>query len=373
MRKIGLIVNPIAGLGGPAGLKGTDGPGLAAMAVARGARPAAGDRAGSAVDAFVQSGGRALLLTAAGDMGAGIAAAAGLDHAIVHRPCARFTDRQDTQATARAAVANGAEAIVFAGGDGTVRDILEAIGTDVPLLGIPCGVKMQSGVFATGPATAGRLLAAWLNRDGPPSVRRAEVMDIDEDALRAGHVAPRLFGYADVPAVPSGIQHPKAGPTRADDAALAAAARELVREFEPGTGVVVGPGTSAKGVCAALGVSSSLLGLDVILDGALLAADVSRDQLADCLRGRPVRIVVGVTGGQGFVFGRGNQPLGPEIVRRAGRAGLTILAGRNKLALLPDPWLLVDTGDPDLDRELAGHARVVTGAGEYCIMRLVAA
>ncbi|MFO1150529.1 MAG: NAD(+)/NADH kinase [Alsobacter sp.] len=373
MRRIGFIVNPVAGLGGPAGLKGSDGAGMVGLALSRGARPLAGDRARAAVDAFVGAGGRALLLTGAGAMGADLLASSTLPHHIIHRPGPGPTDALDTRATALAALDQGAEAILFAGGDGTARDILAAIGGDVPMVGIPCGVKMQSGVFATGPGTAGRLLATWLQPTSRPASRRADVMDIDEDAMRAGHLAPRLFGCASVPDVPVGMQHPKAGRRRDDDAALAAAAREVATSFEPGAAVVVGPGTAAKGVCAALDVPGTLLGLDVILDGKLLAPDVSRDRLLACVEGRPVRIVVGVTGGQGFVFGRGNQPIGPEIVRRAGRGGLTILAGRSKLALLPDPWLLVDTGDPDLDRELAGYHRVVTGPGETCIMRVVAA
>jgi predicted polyphosphate/ATP-dependent NAD kinase len=370
MRRIAFVVNPVAGLGGPAGLKGTDGPGMAELARSRGAHPVAHARAATALDAFRQAGGRGLLLTAAGGMGEDITREAGLPLEVVHRHPAAVSEARDTQAAAVAAVSSGADAIVFAGGDGTARDILAAVGGDVPLIGIPCGVKMQSGVFATGPAAAGRLLAAW---QAGMATRQVEVMDIDEDALRAGHLSPRLFGYARVPAVRDGFQHPKAGRPRDDDAALAAAGREVAAALEPGTAVVIGPGTAAKAVCAALGVGGTLLGVDVVLDGALLAADVSRDHLASCVEGLPLRIVVGVTGGQGFVFGRGNQPIGPEIVRRAGRTGLTILAGRRKLALLPDPWLLVDTGDPGLDLELAGYLRVVTGPGESCMMRLMAA
>jgi predicted polyphosphate/ATP-dependent NAD kinase len=373
VRRIGFIVNPLAGLGGPAGLKGTDGRDTAALALGRGARPMAQDRARIALEALRQSGRPGVLLTAGGDMGADIAAAAGLAHEVVRAAGEQATDAGDTRATVRAAMARGADAILFAGGDGTARDVLAASGGVVPLLGIPCGVKMQSGVFATGPATAGRLLAVWLASSGTPATRRAEVMDIDEDALRAGHLAPRLFGYASTPDVPGGMQHPKAGRPRDDDAALAAAARGLAASLPRGTAVVIGPGTAAKAVCDALGVRGTLLGVDVVLDGALCAADVSRNELSRCVNGLPVRIVVGVTGGQGFVFGRGNQPIGPEIVRRAGRDGIAILAGRSKLALLPDPWLLVDTGDPDLDRDLAGYARVVTGPGETCMMRLVAA
>jgi predicted polyphosphate/ATP-dependent NAD kinase len=47
-----------------------------------------------------------------------------------------------------------------------------------------------------------------------------------------------------------------------------------------------------------------------------------------------------------------------------------ILATEDKLAQLSQPRLLVDTGAPDLDAQLAGFVRVTTGKGREMMMRI---
>lgn len=373
--RIGLIVNPIAGLGGAAGLKGTDGAGMPQLARERGAEPVAEARAELALRAAAQASGDALeIVTVPGAMGGEAARAAGLSPTLFRLDPHDPTTSADTVAAARALVDAGADLILFAGGDGTARDVVSVTGERVPVLGIPTGVKMHSAVFATSPAAAGRLVARMVAGDARVAFAPAEVMDVDEEGLRAGRLSAALHGYARVPVERRLMQPAKGAAPRDDEAALQAAARAVARDLAPGVFHVIGPGRTAKRVLAELGLEpASLLGVDMVRDGALVGTDLSRREIAELSAGEPVAIVVGVVGGQGFLFGRGNQQIGPEVIRRAGRDRITVLAGREKLARLPRPELLVDTGDADLDRALAGYLRVTTGPGETLVMRIAPA
>ncbi len=368
--RIGFIVNPLAGLGGRVGLKGSDGVATLTEARRRGAEPVAGERARRALRALRQEGFAGVLVAAAGAMGAEAARDEGLSVEVVgevHDP----TTAEDTRQAAGAMCRAGCDLIVFAGGDGTARDIHAVVGQDRPMVGIPTGVKMHSGVFATGPEAAGRLAARFAARAGMELEPR-EIMDIDEAALRRGHLSGRLYGYGLVPCERQLLQAPKRGGASDDAAAIAAAAREIAGGLDPGTAYVVGPGSSAKQVLVALGIETNILGVDVIAGRRLIGSDLGEADILRLTQGRPLHIIVGVTGGQGFVFGRGNQPLSPAVIRRAGKDGLTIIAGAGKLIALAEPRLIVDTGDPGLDAALAGYRRIVTGAGEEMVMRLAA-
>jgi predicted polyphosphate/ATP-dependent NAD kinase len=364
MKRLGLIVNPIAGLGGRVGLKGTDG--AAAKALALGAVPEAGSKARRALRMVPGTFVPGTVLTAAGGMGEH--ACESLSASIVYRPPGEATTANDTRAAALAMEAAGADLIVFSGGDGTARDILDCLGQRLPLLGIPSGVKMHSAVFATSPEAAGQLVALLLTGE-PGRVRfvEREVMDVDEEGLRQGRLSARLHGYARVPEERRLVQAAKAGGVLSEDAALDGAAHRIASEMEPGALHLIGPGTSAKRVLTALGLAGTLLGVDAVIDGALAGRDVSEAEILKLAAGRSIRIIVGVTGGQGFVLGRGNQQISPPIIRRA---ELTIIASVAKLVALQGGPLRVDTGDPDLDRALGGYARVVTGPGETMVMRI---
>jgi predicted polyphosphate/ATP-dependent NAD kinase len=353
--RVGLIVNPIAGMGGRVGLKGTDGAERLAEARRRGAVPVAAGRARDAL---------AVLRATLGSLEI-------LDGDVPGReaPGSRPESGEVSRRAATALADAGIDLLLFAGGDGTARDIASAVGDRMPILGIPTGVKMQSGVFATSPAAAGHLAAAWLASAARPT-RRAEIVDLDEEDAARGRLGPRLFGYARVPEAGPGLQHRKAARRPEDDASLAAAGAELAARLDPDTLYVVGPGTAPKSVLAARGLNGTLLGVDLLRGGRLVATDVGEAEILNAAELARVHLILGVTGGQGFVLGRGNQPIGPRVVARAGRAGLTIIAGRGKLALLHERRLFVDSGDPAIDLAFAGHVRVVTGPGETAVMRL---
>jgi predicted polyphosphate/ATP-dependent NAD kinase len=369
--RIGLIVNPIAGLGGSVGLKGTDGPDTVAEALRRGGQPRAGLRARAAFDRLAVRMPGAAIITVPGQMGADWLE--GLDLSVEEVALGPLTGTARDTRSAFAAMAP-LDLVVFAGGDGTARDIADALAPGVAMLGIPCGVKMHSGVFAVTPGAAGALLAQLMAE--PDSVAwddTAEVMDIDEDALRAGTLAPRLFGLARVPVSRSRMQAAKGGPRQDAGLALALAAAGIAAGMAAETLYLIGPGTSAGAVLQAMGLGATVLGTDAVLNGTLVASDARADQLEDLAKGRQVRIILGVTGQQGFLLGRGNQQISPALIAAAGRDGLIVLATEAKLAALSQPKLWVDTGDAALDAALAGFIRVHTGAGRQMMMRVGAA
>ncbi|MGA0121568.1 MAG: ATP-NAD kinase family protein, partial [Gaiellales bacterium] len=143
---IGLVVNPVAGLGGAVGLKGTDG--LVEEALARGAVPRASDRAAAAIAALPAD---VPVATAAGAMGEDALQRAGRTPALLVPGGALTTTADDTRQAVRALADAGVELLLFAGGDGTARDVCAAVGDATPALGIPAGVKIQSAAFAESP------------------------------------------------------------------------------------------------------------------------------------------------------------------------------------------------------------------------------
>ncbi|MEM8855448.1 MAG: NAD(+)/NADH kinase [Pseudomonadota bacterium] len=368
---LGLIVNPVAGMGGAVGLHGTDGADVLAKARSRGAHPKAPERARRALAVLANEAPGATIMAPLGVMGTDHLAGLDLTPNPFGKAPSGATDARDTKSAAEA-MRGAVCALLVAGGDGTVRDVVSVVGLDTPVLGIPCGVKMQSGVFALSPQAAGRIAAALSAGSKEVFFRKAEVMDIDEDARRDGRIAARLYGYARVPFVKNAVQAAKAAPPLSDDAALDAACVETARGLTPGVTWLVGPGTTAKRVLQALGETGTLLGVDAVRDGRVIGRDLSEQAALGLAGDGPLGIVVGVTGGQGFVFGRGNQQIGAAAIKRALPDRLIILASEGKLAALSEPRLLVDTGEPSLDRALEGFARVRTGPRRATLMRLCA-
>lgn len=367
--KVGLIVNPIAGLGGPVGLKGTDGPDIVAEALARGGVPQAGARARRSLARLADRAPGARITVAPGELGGDWVNGLDLDISTSQIPVNRSAIDTHNAVVAMA----DCDLIVFAGGDGTARDVSAAVAPGQAILGIPCGVKMHSGVFAISPEAAGAMLAdIFATPDRITWGDDAEIMDIDEATLRAGRIAPMLYGHARVPVLRTRMQAAKGGPKVDWGTALAGAAAQVVEQMEPGTLYVIGPGTSAGAVMRTAGHAPTILGIDAIRDGAVVGLDIGSADLEKLVESGPVRIILGVTGQQGFLIGRGNQQIGPEVLARAGRGGLIVLASEDKLVRLAQPILWVDSGAPELDAKLAGFVRVRTGRGRETMMRLSA-
>ncbi len=369
---IGLIVNPIAGMGGGVALKGTDGADILAQARAAGAIPQAPDRARRALERLaLRAKPDIKVLTPAGPMGADVARRAGLAVSPLDISPPAATTAADTRDAAAKLVRRNVALILFAGGDGTARDILDVVGDRVPVLGLPAGVKMQSAVFAVGPEAAGELVA--LMARGPIekiSFRAAEVVDVDEAAVRAGRVSARLFGYARIPFERSLVQSPKSSEA-SEESVIDALGREIAEEMAPGRLYILGPGTTTSRVLHHLGLEGTLLGVDAVLDRVLVGRDLDSRALEQLVARRPASLVLGVVGGQGFIFGRGNQQISAPVIRAVGRDNIILLATQRKITSLGENLLRADTGDPAVDAMLAGYIRVRIAAGRSTMMRVV--
>lgn len=395
-RKLGLIVNPLAGVGGRVGLKGSDGPEIVRAALERGAERDAPRRARLALERLARLRDHIDILTWPGEMGEDEARVAGFDPRVLgsfagrrsyvdaelvrlpgdppHIRCADFvfTTAGDTALAARELLAAGVDLILFAGGDGTARTICAAVGDAVPVIGVPAGVKIHSAVYATTPAAAGDVAALYLH-DRPAAVRlrESEVMDIDEDAFRENRVSAHLYGYLSVPYARGLTQSAKAGGVAGEERALNDVAEDVVRGMDPAALYILGPGTTTRTVMERLKLAKTLLGVDAVCGRGLVGSDLTEQGLLALLDTAPsAHIVVTVIGGQGHIFGRGNQQISPAVIRRAGPANVTVIATQTKLLSLGGRPLLVDTGDPELDRELCGYVKVVTGLCERTMYRV---
>jgi len=356
VHRIGFLVNPIAGMGGRVGLKGTDG--VAEQAAAAGAKPTAPERALAFAEAALQltADDPALLvqwIAAGGEMGAGPLRSAGF-------PAARIevvdvppppTTAEDTKRTVVECIEAGAELILACGGDGTARDVAEAANGRVPILGIPAGVKMYSGVFAVSPSAAANLLVAYLR--GQLRVGTGEILDLDEEAYRKGEWRIRLFATAKTLVEPQLVS---AGKLMVEELSDEAVRAELSTRFSelfesnPDTLFLLGPGTTIHGIASALGLEKTLLGIDAVVGGKTVAKDVNETDILRLLDRHPTaKLVVSPIGAQGFILGRGNLQISPEVLRRIGPRNVIVVGTPGKLAATP--VLRVDTGDPSLDEE----------------------
>lgn len=365
---IGLVVNPIAGLGGRVGLKGTDGETAKRRALEMGAVPEASNRAATALQSLHRLVPGIALLVAPGSMGEVAAKAAGVHHLVVGSLTGSPTSAADTRRLARDLRGAGAELLLFAGGDGTARDVESAVGTGVAVLGIPAGVKIHSSVFAIDPRAAGEIAAA-VARGIPVELLDEEVVDLDEDAYRAGRIDLRLHGVLRVPHFARLVQSRKV-PTRAT---TSIALQEIAIDVAERVGhdaLVLGPGTTTRAIAQRLGVAKTLVGVDVVDHQGSVASDVNEAQLIALAKRRALRLVISPTGGQGFLFGRGNQQISPAVIKLVGRDRIEVVCAPAKLAALGGRPLLVDTGDSSVDAMLAGYFAIVTGYGERSMYRV---
>lgn len=370
---VGLIVNPLAGLGGSLALKGSDGEELRQRVhtLDNAHRERTANRVNRALQQLAGAAEQLRFTTWAGAMGEDCLLGMGFQYLVLGTPAEGLSRAGDTRTAATQLLASGVDIILFAGGDGTARDIFDVVGDCFPVLGIPAGVKMHSGVFAVSPEAAGELLLE-LTRGGLVGLRAQEVRDIDEDAFRHNVVRSRFYGEMLVPGEGRYLQHTKVGGRESSELVAADIAAWFVEQLEPGRTYLIGPGSTTAAIMATLELPNTLLGVDVLRDGTVLATDADEATLLTVLDQAPAdaTIVVTVIGGQGHVFGRGNQQFSPAVIRKVGLGNITIVAAKSKISALEGRPLLVDTNEPALDREICGLHPVVTGYDDRILYRI---
>jgi len=368
-KRLGLIVNPKAGLGGSVGLKGSDGAAIQKQALALGAVPQALNRAIEALQLLTSSRGELEVITYPGEMGADAAMACGFEPVVIGTIAPGETTAADTCRAAEEMSGLGVDLLLFAGGDGTARDIYRTVGTTVPVLGIPAGVKIHSAVYATNPKSAGELARMYL-RGQATDLREVEVMDIDEDAVRQGIISAKLYGYLRVPFQRMLVQSLKSASPPGERLAADAIACAVIDQMADNWLYIIGPGTTTRAITSRLGLPKTLIGVDVVVNRILLAADVSERQLLELLEGQKAKIVITPIGGQGYLFGRGNQQISAEVIRRVGKENIIVVSALDKIVSLRGRPFLVDTGSHAVDEMLKGYVKVITGYNEYTVYQV---
>ncbi len=365
--RIGFLVNPIAGMGGRVGLKGTDG--VADEAFRRGAEPVAAKRAASALAALaahhrkLRSPPVLEWITCSGAMGADTLREAGFATISCVYDAPDETSAADTKVAVKKILAEKVDLMLFCGGDGTARDICSIAGSDTPILGIPSGVKMYSGVFGVTPEKTAEVLLGFLQ--GRLQTSTADVVDLDEDLYRKGEWAVRLYQSAITPYEPVLAQTAKMLIDSSSDADVKREISDYVCEqirAAPETLFLLGPGSTVQQVSWGLGFQKTLLGIDAVVDGKPVAFDLNEQGILALLDNYDqCKIVLSPIGAQGFVLGRGNLQISPKVIRKIGRDNLIVLATPAKLSRTS--LLRFDTGCPTLDRALGGNGYlpVITG------------
>ncbi|MEM3192242.1 MAG: ATP-NAD kinase family protein [Candidatus Micrarchaeaceae archaeon] len=369
VHKIGLIINPVAGIGGRVGLKGSDGIEIVKKAVSMGGEPVSPARAKQTLSKLSSVKDELEIGTYSGEMGERVARECGFNPTVLRRVYADKTSAEDTMNAAADLRNWGAELIIFAGGDGTARDIASSIDRSVPVIGIPAGVKIYSGVFAANPSNVAEIVFNFIR--GETTYEDREVLDIDEEEFRNGVVRSRLYGYMSVPVVRGLIQQSKIG-SRYEPSTVRGVAFGVLNEMEEDEEAyyILGPGTTVKAVADELHIEKTLLGVDICKKGALVGKDLGEREIYSIINGHHAKIVVTPIGGQGYIFGRGNQQLSPKIIKYVGRKNIIVVSTMDKLLSLDGP-LRVDTGDEECDKLLKGYIKVITGPRDFVIWEVV--
>jgi predicted polyphosphate/ATP-dependent NAD kinase len=372
--KLGVIINPIAGIGGRVGLKGSDGAETQKKALELGASPESGKKAGVALDTLMRTAADEVeILTWADKMGEDVVREYARDYKLEYKivgradPCGTTAD--DTVKAAKAMKKAGAEMILFAGGDGTARNILDAVGTDLPVLGIPAGCKIHSAVYALNPKSAGEITARFA-KGQLKKTKESEVMDIDEALFRENIVEARLYGYLRVPDASGRMQNLKSGRGTSEAASVQQLANYIADTIEKDTLYIVAGGSTTQEIMKVIGLKNTLLGVDLFMNKKVLKNDVTEREILDALDECPkAKILVTVIGGQGYLFGRGNQQISAEVLRRVGKDGVIIAASKGKMISLIGRSLYVDVGDEDVNKSMSGYYKVVTGYDDFSVFK----
>lgn len=365
--KLGLLVNPVAGIGGSVGLKGSDGEGTLEKALALGAQPLSNERASQALQ--VLCGKEIEIFTYPSEMGADIAQQLGFKTTVLGSIESGKTSAEDTMRAAQDLVDAQVDLLLFAGGDGTARNIADVLDDKVSVLGIPAGVKIHSGVYAITPKAAGEIIALLVSGN-MLTLGHQEVRDIDEVAFREGRVKAKYYGELQVPQEHRYLQNVKSSGKEVEELVIADIAADVVEQMEDDTYYVIGSGTTVQAVMDELGLENTLLGVDLVKNGELVAADCTAGQLLEITEGQPTKIIITIIGGQGHIIGRGNQQLSAQLLERVGKENIMLLATKTKLNALEGRALICDSISPEVNQLMSGVIAVTTGYHDKVLYRV---
>jgi predicted polyphosphate/ATP-dependent NAD kinase len=368
VHRVGFLINSIAGMGGAVGLKGTDGRKTLREAIRKGAKPVSPEKGLRFLEEVQRRDKHIEFLIAPGSMGENAANQLKLQHDVIGR-IETETKSEDSIRIARLMTKKKADLIVFCGGDGTARDVFEGVGRETPVLGVPAGVKIYSSVFAINPVAAAESTVAFL--EGQIPTRLGEVVDVDEVAFRKNRLSVKLFGYLTTPDSGPLMQGSKLATASSEDVELDAIAEYFIEKIDPMSTYILGPGSTMERIAERLGVKKALLGVDAVRgDGTLLGRDMDETSLLSLASKGSTKIIISPIGGQGFLFGRGNQQISPEVLRRVGVDNVTVVGSRGKIEALHPRRLLTDSGDEKIDEQLRGYLRVITGYREEMVVKV---
>ncbi len=366
IKRIGLIVNPIAGMGGSVGLKGTDGN-IFRKAEKMGAMPVTQIRANELL-VNLKNKERMTLLVAPGTMGAEIVRNLGIKFEIIGE-IGTETTAADTKRIAKRMLEENIDLLIFCGGDGTARDIFDSIGLEKPVVALPAGVKMFSSVFAINPRAAAEIVDKFIEE--AIETQEKEVLDIDEDLVRQDILQAKLYGYLKVPKILGLIQAGKvsSGMGRTIEENKQEIAQFIIENMENDILYLLGPGTTIKTITDNLQLPKTLLGIDAVYNKKSIGLDLNEKNILELLNHyKKVIIIISPIGGQGFLFGRGNKQITPKILKIIGKENIRVISTVEKIRQLD--CLRVDTGDIEIDRMLIGFTKVITGYKEELIIKV---
>ena len=367
--QVGLVVNPIAGMGGAVGLRGTDGN--LQEAISLGARMSTPRR----VRLFLRTvKPETNFITCPAEMGSQYLDKYDFKYESVSGDKFEYeeeiplTTSQHTLNYLKQIIKHKPKLIIFAGGDGTARDVYSVTKEKFPILGIPCGVKVFSSVFAASPLDAAELTNQFLA--GEITTRPCEVMDIDENAYRQDQLDTQLYGYADVPYTPTLVPGSKIPTPVSEEDEKEAIADAMAKEMEDGL-YIMGPGTTVGAIMGKLKLQYSLLGVDLIKKkgskASLIKKDANEQDLLTLLQNKKAKIIVSPLGHQGFIFGRGNQQISAKVLSKVKKEDVIIISTRNKLEGIE--FLRIDV-NVEINKKFGSYIQVVLGYHDLRLMRL---
>lgn len=365
--KLGLLINPLAGIGGSVALKGSDGAQTVARALQLGAKAMAATRTELALKALIDK--NVEIVTYPAEMGADVANRLGFTTKVVGAIDSGRTTAADTERAVQDLIGENIDLLLFAGGDGTARNIANVVPEHITVLGIPAGVKIHSGVYAITPKAAGEIVAMLV--DGEMlTLANQEVRDIDEEAFRAGRVSAKYYGELQVPSEHRYLQNVKSSGREVEELVIADIAADVVEQMQDDVYYVIGSGTTVQAVMQEMGLDNTLLGVDLVRNGQLVAADCTANELLQLTENAATKIIITIIGGQGHILGRGNQQLSVELLERVGKENLQLLATKTKLNELQGRPLICDTHSEALNQQLSGVISVTTGYHDKVLYRI---